>query len=342
MLAELARSTEGKMSELTTTLAMHDGDKSSWRELVLTDIGRERTDSLRAAADKLLGLESQRIATERREVFTTLSRGRLGVHVMTTLTLLALFFFLRQTGAFERTQRHHMQAIQAERDRLQSEATARTSDLTELARHLQTAREEERGRLARELHDELGSLLTAAKLDAARLKRAIGAITPEVQARLTHLGESINGGIELKRRIIEDLRPSSLSNLGLVVALEILTRDHAARSAVPLDAKLEPVMLSDSAEITVFRLVQEALNNVAQHAQAHHVTVTLAAHQHGGRDGALVAVSDDGIGFDASVRHGTAHGLMGLSYRVESEGGEMRVQAQPGRGTRIEAWLPSV
>jgi signal transduction histidine kinase len=344
VLADLARSSEGKLSELATTLTLHEkGASGAWRELVLTDIGRETMDSVRSASSRLLDIETQRIASERGDVFSTLRSGRIGVSAMTGMSLLALFLFLRQTVAFDRAQRRHADTLKQERDRLEAEAARRTADLTELARHLQTAREDERSRLARELHDELGALLTAAKLDAARLKRAIGVLTPDVQERLTHLNGSINRGIELKRRIIEDLRPSSLSNLGLVSALEILTRDHAGRSDVRLDSDLHPVPLNDSAQITVYRLVQEALTNIAKHAEAQTVTVTLREDDDSdpaGRRGARVIVSDDGLGFDPSVRRGSTHGLMGMRYRVEAEGGLMSVHAAPGAGTRIEAWLP--
>jgi signal transduction histidine kinase len=344
VLQALRAAAEGKMSELRTTLQLHDaGPEGAWRDLLLTDIGREKMDGVRAASSALLELETRRIGAERGDVFTTLRSGRFGVGAMTLLSLLALFLFLRQSVSIERVQRQHAAALKAERDRLEVEAARRTADLTELARHLQTAREDERSRLARELHDELGALLTAAKLDAARLKRAISTgstLTPDVQERLAHLNESINRGIELKRRIIEDLRPSSLSNLGLVAALDILTRDHASRSDAQLHIDLQPVPLSDSAQITVYRLVQEALTNITKHAQASAITVTLQPDDSGPQRGALVVVQDDGIGFDPHLRHGTTHGLMGMRYRVEAEGGVLSVQAEPGAGTRLQAWLP--
>ncbi len=341
VLDELATYSDAKLSELATTLQMYDrGAEGAWRELLLTDIGREKMDGLRDASRRLLEIETQRIAAERRNVFATLTSGRIGVSAMTALSLAALFVFLRQILAYDRTQRRHAEAIQVERDRLQAEAARRTADLTELARHLQTAREDERSRLARELHDELGALLTAAKLDAARLKRAIGPPTPEIQTRLAHLNDSINRGIELKRRIIEELRPSSLSNLGLVAALEILTRDHAARGDVEVHAELHHVDLADSAQITAYRVVQEALTNVARHAAARRVEVTLAPEARAGRAGARVAVADDGVGFDPAARGGTSHGLMGMRYRVEAEGGTFDVASAAGAGTRIVAWLP--
>ncbi len=341
VLAEVAEQSRGKLSELTTTLELFNrGRHETWRELVLTDIGREKMEVVRSASQRLLEIESQRVDRERADVYATVRGGRIGVNTMTVLSLLALVLFLRQTLAFDRAQRQHAAALQTERDRLEAEVARRTADLTELARHLQTAREDEKSRLARELHDELGALLTAAKLDAARLKRLIGPPTPDIEARLMHLNESINRGIELKRRIIEDLRPSSLSNLGLVAALEILASEFAARSDLRVHTELEALPLTDSGQITVFRLVQEALTNVSRHAGARQVTIRLQAQLHEGREGARVAVEDDGRGFDTDLRQGTTHGLMGMRYRVESEGGHLRVQAEVGEGTTIEAWLP--
>jgi signal transduction histidine kinase len=341
LMAEMAGYSEGKLSELDTTLKLQrSGAEGAWRDLMLTDIGREKMEGLRGASSRLLALETARVARERQDVFLTLRSGRFGVSAMTALSLLALVLFLRQTLAFERVQRQHADLLQGERDRLKAEAARRTADLSELARHLQTAREDERARLARELHDELGALLTAAKLDAARLRHAIGVPSPNVQARLAHLNQSINRGIELKRRIIEDLRPSSLGHLGLVAALEILAREFAERSGLAVHTELEAVALGDSAQITLYRLVQEALTNVARHAQARSVRVSLQPRQRDGRPGACVAVCDDGRGFDPAVQRGTPHGLMGMRYRVEAEGGDLQVRAQPAAGTRIEAWLP--
>jgi signal transduction histidine kinase len=210
--------------------------------------------------------------------------------------------------------------------------------LTELAQHLQTAREDERSRLARELHDELGALLTAAKLDAARIKSRLGTGAPEAAERLAHLNEILNNGIALKRRIIEDLRPSSLNNLGLVAALEIQAREFGERCGIEVDCTLEPVALRPSAELTAYRLVQEAFTNIAKYAKAKRVEVNFAA-----RDGvAEISVRDDGVGFDPSLRRPSAHGLLGMRYRVEAEGGRLALESSPGHGTRIHATLPLV
>ena len=119
--------------------------------------------------------------------------------------------------------------VQAERDRLEVEVIQRTAQLTELTQHIQTAREDERHRLARNLHDDLGALLTSAKLDAARIKSRISTAAPEALELLAHLVGTLNSGIALGRRIIEDLRPSALSNLGLAATLEILAREFTRK-----------------------------------------------------------------------------------------------------------------
>jgi len=226
--------------------------------------------------------------------------------------------------------------VQAERDQFESVVLLRTAQLTELARHLQSVREDERHRLARELHDELGALLTAAKLDVARLKSRLGAMTPEVLERLQHLSDGLNSGIALKRRIIEDLRPSSLSNLGLVSALEILVREWGQRSEIEVDTSLEPVRLRPAGELTVYRLVQEALTNITKYAQATAVEVLLSS-----SDGWVhVSVRDNGVGFDTSAPRTSAHGLLGMRYRLETEGGTMTMESRPGQGTLIRAELP--
>ncbi len=338
-VAEVAQRSREKLSEVATTLQLYDaGRTEAWRALLLTDIGREKMEAIRTLSLALAEIESERVAQDRASLYQTLRWSRIGINVMSAISLLALFLFLRQTAAFDTMQRQVAQALQDERDRLEADVARRTADLTALARHLQTAREDERSRLARELHDELGALLTAAKLDSARLKRSLSNITPEVEARLKHLNDTINDGIGLKRRIIEDLRPSSLSNLGLVAALEIQAREFGQRSEIPVATELEDVRLADSAQITAYRLVQESLTNIAKYAAATQVTVRLQREA----DRAFIAVQDNGRGFDVDAQRGSAQGLMGMRYRVEAEGGVMQVQASLGRGTTVMAWLPAL
>ena len=337
MLA-LADAAERKLDELAQTIALRDqGRDDEWRQMLASESGTARMVDVRRQIDTLLVAENEDVMSGRRAIYQTLMLNRIGVSAMAALSLLALFMYLRQSSALDRATVAESTRMSGERDRLEAEVAARTAELRELARHLQTVREDERSLLARELHDELGALLTAAKLDAARLKSRLGQSMPEALERLQHLNDTLNGGIALKRRIIEDLRPSSLSNLGLVAALEILLREFGDRSELDVEGKLDTVELTSARQLTVYRLVQEALTNIAKYAEATRVDVTLS------QDGAgsvHVTVRDDGVGFDSRATT-TTHGLVGMRFRVEAEGGTMRIESSPGDGTRIDAILPS-
>lgn len=329
---------DAKLSELSTVMTLYqEGRYDAWRELMLLDIGREKMSEIRSAAEDLLRVESARVEAGRTGVYDTLLLHRIGVGAMSVVSLLALYMYLRQTRALEAQQRERQLETQRQRDELERQVIERTRQLTELAQHLQTAREDERSRLARELHDELGALLTAAKLDAARIKSRLGNQSPEASERLAHLSETLNSGIALKRRIIEDLRPSTLSNFGLVPALEILAREFAERAQLEVANRLSAVALKPADELTAYRLVQEAFTNIAKHAKASRVDLTLEQ-----RDGVVqIGVRDNGVGFETTRRPASAHGLLGMRYRVEAAGGELRIASQPGLGTQVLAQLPA-
>ena len=337
LMTQVAQVARNKLAELAETNRLHDeGKEEAWKAMVLSNIGQEQMDAVRNLSAKLLDLEVEKVNESRRSVTQTLLLNRIGVTAMTALSLLALFMYLRQTSALVIQREEQRRVVQAERDQLEIEVAQRTAQLTDLTRHLQTAREDERSHLARELHDELGALLTAAKLDVARLKSRLGTLTPEVSERIQHLNEALNSGIALKRRIIEDLRPSALSNLGLVAALEILITEWSERSETRVERALEPVTLRSTGELTVYRLIQEALTNISKYARASQVDIQLAA-----SDGIVrVSVRDNGVGFDVNLPRTSAHGLLGMRYRLESESGRMVLASTPGQGTLIEAQLP--
>jgi len=334
---QLEQAVGTKMGELAEVIQRQDlGRADKALELIQAGIGRDQMDLIRARAEELLHLENQRVARGLEEVIKALLLNRVGVATMTALSLLALAMYLRQSRALAQQRELQARELAAERDRLELVVQHRTEELTQLATHLQSAREDERHRLARELHDELGALLTAAKLDAARIKPKLAQQSPELLERLAHLTETLNSGIALKRRIIEDLRPSSLSNLGLLPALEIQAQEFAARLERPVHTELQALHLSPRAELTVYRLVQEAFTNIAKYAQAREVWVRLVAD----RGQALIEVRDDGRGFDPQIQPSSSHGLLGMRYRVAAEGGSFKVDSAPGRGTRLTARLP--
>lgn len=337
ILDRLQTSVETKLSEVALTIRLIDeGRSDAAKEIVMSDIGREQMEIVRKTAAELLEYENRTITQNRQGIYASLLLSRIGVSGLTLLGLLALFMYLRQTFLFTQQQTELQRMLQAERDRLEAEVRERTAQLTQLTQHLQTAREDERNRLARNLHDDLGSLLTSAKLDAARIKSRLATSAPETLDLLAHLVGTLNSGIALGRRIIEDLRPSALSNLGLVATLEILAREFADSTEVQVHCTLASVELNPAAELMVYRLVQEAFTNISKYAKAQQVWLSLGTHQ-----GAVeISVRDDGTGFDTSTKPRSAYGLVGMRFRVEAEGGVLTLASAPGQGTLIRAKLP--
>lgn len=326
-----------KLAEMQLSLRLRrQGNEDAWKFILHTDMGKEHMEAIRQHAQALILRADQRVQQGRQQIEQSLMLSRIGIATVVAIGLLAFYMYLRQTRALLVVNQREQALLESERDSLETLVKNRTATLSELANHLQQVREDERGHLARELHDELGALLTAAKLDVARLKSKIGALAPDVAERLQHLTETLNNGIALKRRIIEDLRPSSLSNLGLTAAIEILTREYAENAGIEVETSLEPVNLPDAAQLTVYRLVQEALTNIGKYAKASKVLVSVHAYP----THVAAQVRDNGQGFDPAAVRPNSHGLSGMRHRVESAGGRLSITSGPGAGTLVSAVLP--
>ena len=271
----------------------------------------------------------------RTSIYDALLLGRIAVSSLTLVTLLSLFLFLRQLQRQDRENALHEAGLTKDRERLEDEVHRRTARLTELAQHLQTVSESERSHLARELHDELGGLLTVCKLEIARAKIKV-ADPAEMLVRLGRINDNLNLGIALKRRIIEDLRPSALADLGLTIALQNLCREMAGCLGIPVQLSVVEFGLSPEANLAVYRFVQEALTNIGKYANAGQVDVVLA--EANGK--AVVTVCDDGTGFDTNDSRAGHHGLSGMQFRAESMGGSMMVTSSPGAGTMVAIEFP--
>ena len=336
-LARLRSAVKAKQAEMAQTLRLHDdGQETAALAVIAADVGMAQMTVIRGLLSELLAQDTRARKSGGAALRDSLALSRFGVASLSLLGLLALALYLRHGMALKALQIELKRVAEIERARLEVEVRQRTAELTDLTRHLLTAREDERHRLARNLHDDLGSLLTSAKLDAARIKMRLADSAPEAQERLAHLVGALNSSIELGRRIIEDLRPSTLANLGLVAALEILAREFGERSGLTLHCALEPVELSASAELVVFRLVQEATTNLSKHAQARHVWISLG--EHAGR--VVASVRDDGVGFDTAGPTPSAYGLLGMRFRAEAEQGHLAVVSAPGQGTTVSLSLP--
>ncbi|MBP9641454.1 MAG: CHASE3 domain-containing protein [Acidovorax sp.] len=335
--ANLSREVSRKLAEMELSLRLRrQGNEDAWKLILHTDVGKEHMQSIRKQAHALIDRSAQTVEDSRHQIVQSLMLSRIGIATVTAIGLLAFYMYLRQARTLQQMNQREQEVLEHERERLEGLVRERTASLSELASHLQQVREDERGFLARELHDELGALLTSAKLDVARLKSKIDHQAPDIAERLKHLNETLNSGIALKRRIIEDLRPSSLSNLGLTAALEILTREHAEGAGIEVETNLEAVELTEATQLTVYRLVQEALTNISKYAKAKKVLVTV----HGYPTHVAVQVRDDGAGFDPAGVGPTSHGLAGMRHRVEAAGGRLTITSSADSGTLISAVLP--
>ena len=218
---------------------------------------------------------------------------------------------------------------------LELSVSEKTNRLRTLTAWLETAREDEKSHLARELHDELGGLLTGAKLNLARMRAKL-LDNPDLLERIASVNELLNAGISLKRRIIEDLRPSTLDLLGLRGALGNLCSDASRQLGIPVTTTIDDIKLAAIAELALFRVVQEALTNIGKYANASVVEVHLS------QVGEVIelSISDDGGGFEVLSHEGGKHGLTGMRFRMESHGGSLLIQSTLHKGTRLLARLP--
>lgn len=314
------------------------GDETQWRNAIETDLGRDLMVLVDKSISRLQEVERHQLSVAQDLIAQSVLLNRFGIALVTVLAILIFVLYLRQSIRLNETRHQQEEVLQRERDHLEVMVDQRTQQLLQLASYLVTAREDERARIARDLHDELGALFTTAKLDVVRLRSRLGKLAPEVAERLLHLNETLNTGVALKRKIIEDLWPSTLSNLGLVAALDILLRESSNSVEAKIHPTLDEVRLSPASELTVYRLLQEALTNIGKHAGAKNVYVELRK-----QDGmAVVRIRDDGKGFEPGAAAPASHGLFGMRCRIEEAGGQFTIDSRPGAGTCIEARLPEL
>jgi signal transduction histidine kinase len=335
----LTRNISRKLAEIELTIRMRkDGQLDAWKYVLGTNIGKEQMDEIREHILQLSHICQAKVVKAQQQIQSTLLISRIGIALLAMTGLLAFYQYLRQNKNLVDTALREKEALQRERDQIGALVKERTDNLAKLATHLQITRETERGDLARALHDEFGSLLTAAKLDIARLTSQLASSVPDADTRFTHLNNTLNSIIVMTRNIVEDLRPSSLSHLGLTSSLEILAREFEKQHHLTIVTDLEKVELSGNAQLAVYRLVQESLTNISKYAKTTNVSLSL----HNLDTHICVQLKDDGIGFDKTKVGDSHHGLLGMQHRVEALGGKLVITSEPGKGTDIFATLPKI
>ena len=227
-----------------------------------------------------------------------------------------------------------------ERKRVEDLLVLQREQLRALAERLQLVREEDRKKVARDLHDQIGQILTAIKMDMTWMTRHLPASEDKVLARIAESIQSINEGVKAVRSICSGLRPGVLDDLGLAAAIEWQANEFVLRNRVQCQVSVPPVDLhldGDRATAT-FRIFQECLTNVIRHAQAKSVRVTLCQEE----ESILLVVEDDGIGFCESGLSNSlgSLGLLGMKERAQCCGGDVQISSSPGNGTTVTVRVP--
>lgn len=227
-----------------------------------------------------------------------------------------------------------------ERKRAEEQIRESRQQLRQLSASLQTLREEERTRIARELHDELGQVLTALKMDLSWMRARFTGDQAELSLQAESMAKMIDATVLAVRRIASDLRPWLLDELGLGAAIEWLLEDFGKRSGIEytLRRSHDEFDFDGRCATAVFRILQESLTNVARHAQASKVAVALLDTG----DEIVLSIKDNGKGMDANAdkKSGISYGLVGIRERAYALGGELKMESSPGQGTLVEVTIP--
>jgi signal transduction histidine kinase len=338
-VAQIARLLDEKFAEMNATLelAQSSGSADKSLQLVKTNVGLNWMTQMRDEIEAIRYREREHIyrgIIEWRQQHT-ISRYLAGAETILTIILLLV------AGAY--ITRDITRRTDAARE-LDRQVAQRTRELSELSTHQQGLIEREKSQLARELHDELGGLLVSIKMDLAQVARKLDVKHPDVQARWQRVQEALNAGVDLKRRVIEELRPSLLDNMGIAAAVQWQATQTCTQAGIALQGSFpeaEPVLDANVA-IAIFRVAQEALTNMVKHARATQATVELEC-----SDAALLlTIEDNGVGIaeNRSLASGS-HGLLSIKHRAQAIGGSIHIGSalRPsaiGRGTRIVVRLP--
>ena len=318
------------------------GQKDAARAIVMSDLDRKLTENIDVEISRFL-VDEEQIRQERvhrsAEILLAIRWGFAIILFINALMILAGAMTVMRAMARNRAElaRHdEREAV------LASEIAQRAVELRALSIHLLSVQEEERRMVARELHDELGGTLSAVKMDIMMGRDAAAKRSDEKSvARLQRALAAIDGAIQFSRRLIEDLRPTLLDNIGFEAALRAMIEQFCERTGTQCAISLPEgeLNLTSAQSTALYRICQEALTNVMKYAKAKQVTLTLTS------DGSqwTLLLADDGVGLDATKQHRSmSHGLLGMRERMVALGGSFDIRGEAGHGTALNATFPVV
>lgn len=321
-----------------TTSNAEQGRRDLALELLRSGIGVQAMEEVTQRTKAFEGDLLRQLGEREVDVVESMTEQRIGVALVVVLNLVFLAILANMLIRQFMLSEAHSAQLQQFADGLERTVAERTASLEALSTHLQASSEREKGQLARDLHDELGGILTSAKIDIAWIEGHSKSADPDLVTRLRRLSNVLDEAVDMKRRVVENLRPSLLDHLGLGAAIDWYVGETAKNAGLEVDLIPPPDEPKAPPElaIAIFRLVQEGMTNTIRHARASNMTIAITLEPEGYR----VMLGDDGIGI-VDFRPGKfTHGLAGMSHRARALGGSFEIDTQPGKGTRIEAFFP--
>ena len=285
-----------------------------------------------AAAAELAELSTSETLRRQEEVLKTEQELKRGLRIILLVGLLlgglVAFASIVRTQSLEASAAAHLKQIEHH-----------ATELRKLSQSLATAQEDERRSISRELHDQVGQLLTALRMELGNLEDLRHAPSDEFAQHLSEAKNLTEDTLKTVRNMSMGLRPSVLDELGLAPALKWQVREFSRRTGVAVDVRIDgdPDDLPDSHRTCIYRVVQEALTNCARHSAASKIRIRL----HGGVGFVSVIVEDNGVGFDPGKGRGRGLGLIGMEERVRELGGRVHIHSRPAHGTSLRCELPS-
>jgi len=315
--------------------AHRDGNVEEALTLLRGEEGRSIREAFAKEVATAEALSQQELGELQSQQATGAYWARLGLLMITPVTVALLIILAAVFASEALRQQQRVASAERQAKELERVVDERTRELSSLSTHLQEFTEKEKSELAHHLHDELGGLLTAAKMDLSWLQSRID--QPGIPERMTQLGAMLDEAMDLKRNVVENLRPSLLEHFGLPTAAKAYFEATAKKAGLQSEVLIgnDTESLPKDVAIALFRVVQEGLANVIAHAHA--TSVRLAITRLGNRY--LLILSDDGRGMSAAQGM-TGHGLVGLRHRMRALGGTLNIESGEGEGTTLRVEVP--
>jgi len=339
LLDKLKRSFEAKVSEMNLTLQFaQKGEFKEARKITNLDSGLTEMQNIDAYSQALLKLFNHKLET----VFIDLDNTRIlarasviiGPLVLIFLVVLVIKQLLKELSDKAALQ----QSLFEKNEEYALKAAAQSNLLRSLALDYQSDVERERQKLAREIHDELGSILTATKMDISWTIKTLKTEWPELVEKLRKTSKFLDRGINFKRQIVQDLHPSVISSFGFWPALKTLIEDATERNQWNLTLMLpdENTKIDETISLVAYRVVQETINNTQKYAQATELSIHIISDE----KNLKIEIQDNGIGFEHDKLQNNTHGLSGMRHRVLAIGGHFEIVTSPGKGVLTHVLLP--